>query len=223
MVALTGLLLLSFHLKAGSWELLQNERNVQVFKQTMSEQPDRFLVQTEIKSKPITLLNLLLDLKNNPNWVDGSLGVSLIKQLSNNENLVKTQLKAPWPFTNRELVNYSHYYQDKRSCALFIDIIAKPNAIAEDPDFVRITQFQANWSVLPLSATHSLIRYSGWVEAGNFIPQYLSNHIAQNSLFTTFINLRRQLIKTKYQSAPLPQGFSHCQPHFFYQKNKINK
>jgi len=208
---------------AQPWELVRDEQQVQVFKQSISGQLDRFLVQTKVEASTVAILSLLQDLGSNTNWVENSLGVELIKQLSVNENIIRTRLQAPWPFKNRDIVNYSHYWQDRHNCGLFIDIQAMPNAIEPDDDYQRVTNFQAKWSSYPLSEKNTLIRYSGWLDPGGYIPELVSSHVAIYSLFTTFVNMRQELVKAQYQK--ITWGLSDttpCTPAHYY-KNTLGK
>lgn len=205
--------------QAENWHLVKNEKNVQVYKMSLFGQNDRFLVQTTVKAPPRALLTLLYDLEVHQTWVENSLGVELIEQISANENIMRTKLKAPWPFKNRELISYSHYWQEPRSCSIFIDIKAMPKAIAAQDDFERIEEFQARWSSRPISKHYSLIRYSGWLDPGSYIPEFIASAFAVDSLFSSFENLRNIITLEQYHHY---NGSSQCSPLHFY-KDKLGK
>lgn len=113
------------------------------------------------------------------------------------------------------MISESYYWQDKRTCTVFIEVKLPDFDYAIVPNFERINQFQATWTAYPLSKSHTLVRYSGWLDAGGYIPQVIANKVAVNSLFKTFVKLKKEIIKPQYNSSQLA-NFPDCETKHFY-------
>ncbi|NOH53404.1 hypothetical protein F0266_10715 [Vibrio coralliilyticus] len=147
-------------------------------------------------------LTLLEDSDNVPNWIDNVSHSRVLRQISETENIVYTQFAAPWPAKDRDMVTYSKFVIDDASFTLRIKD-APSNTLAEQKDYIRITQVKATWTLQKLTNGTTHIQYIAFADPGGALPDWLANDLAKGSARNTFEGLRQQL--PHYQTATHPK------------------
>jgi hypothetical protein len=154
--------------------------------------------QATIESNLAGFICFLEDLAKTPNWLDNAKSAKLISQIAANEYTFITGFKSVWPFSAREIVAHSRYWQNQD---LSIDILVNDagDLIAKTKNVIRMKVISAHWKVVPTKPDQIAITYQFIVNPKGSIPKWLAKPIAFNSIWTTLKNMRAQIPKSKCQ------------------------
>ena len=111
---------------------------------------------------------------------------------------------APWPIDNRDFVVNVKVQQDAKTKVVTQVSTNMPTFIKKKDGHVRITQFQALWTLTPMKNGIVNCEYQLLVNPGGNIPAWLVNLAAVDGPFETTLNMREWVFKDKYQKATFP-------------------
>lgn len=181
------------------WVLYKNKSGIKVYKKNTHTGLVKLKAQTTLKAKVSDFVFLLEDTENATQWLDGVISVSVIKHLSEVENIVYSVFNAPWPFKNRDMLTYSIYqYYDDGS--LLIKMKTAPpsltDGIEKNGNNIAITGVEASWRLTPVQDGMLEITYMAYADPGGSLPNWLINQFALSGAFNTFKNLFKALKST---------------------------
>lgn len=181
------------------WVLYKNKSGIKVYKKNTHTGLVKLKAQMTLKAKVSDFVFLLEDTENASQWLDGVISVSVLKRLSEVENIVYSVFNAPWPVKNRDMLTYSIYqYYDDGS--LLIKIKTAPPSLTDGfdktGDNIAITGVVASWRLTPKKGGMLEITYMAYADPGGSLPNWLINQIALSGAFNTFKNLFKALKST---------------------------
>jgi hypothetical protein len=124
---------------------------------------------------------------------------STLKKISDTELIHYQTVVAPWPVDSRDFVVNVKTVQDEKTKIVTIKSTCKPTYIPKMPGFVRITEFNASWTLIPMKDGTVEIIYQLLVNPGGYVPAWIVNLAVIDGPFTTAVNLRDRVLKEKYQ------------------------
>lgn len=138
------------------------------------------------------------DLAMTPRWLDNAESAEIINQIATNECIFITRFESLWPFSAREMVVHSRYWQNED---LSIEITVKDagDNIAKNKNVIRMQVLTAHWKIIPIKPNQIALTYQFKVDPKGNIPQWLVKQMTLNSVWTSLNNIRAQLPKSKYQ------------------------
>lgn len=149
-------------------------------------------------------LNLLEDTQNAANWLSNVESVTVLAKPSRAENIVMTQLNAPWPVRDRVMLTHScHKKLSDSASKMFIRAVAKEKRTAYLPadlskNSIFVTPIEGFW-LLEEKGADLFITHQIYADPKGNIPQWLSNKTALKGVKTTFKNLTKQIYSKPYQ------------------------
>jgi len=154
--------------------------------------------QATLESSLAGFIYFIEDLTVTPRWLDNAESAEIINKIATNEYIFITRFKSLWPFSAREMVVHSRYWQNKD---LSIDILLKDkgDSIAKTKNVVRMQILTGHWKIIPTKPDQIAITYQFKVDPKGNIPQWLAKPMTLNGIWTTLNNIRAQLPKSKYQ------------------------
>lgn len=196
-------LAVSFNIKAETfWHLYKSKNGVSVYYQSHSN--NTFEVKAQMSVEDVStndFLELLSDTDAAPQWLENVSLVEVIKHISPHENLVYSYFDSPWPVANRDSITYSCYSKINAQQSKLL-IAARPNALSEKENAVRVRTLNATW-LLTQQASALHIEYQIYALPSGAIPTWLNNKVGLKSTYKTLINLRNILTQKSY-AATLP-------------------
>lgn len=117
-----------------------------------------------------------------------------------NELIYHSEISAPWPVSNRDMVVQLKFKYDSVNSILDIDAIGLPALVPLVEDNIRIPHFKANWNIYVVKENHLRIEYNLMVDIGGSIPAWLMNMAQAEGPFETFSKLKTQVTRGEYQS-----------------------
>ncbi|ELV8681159.1 START domain-containing protein [Vibrio fluvialis] len=182
------------------WEMAKNQDGITIQTRKHRDGLVEIRAQMFVNTTYAAFMTLLEDSSNVPNWIDNVDSSRVLKQISDNENIVYTRFAAPWPARDRDMVTYSQFKQF--AGALVLTIEDASDQYPEQEGFVRIKAVKATWTLEKLTNGMTHIDYTAFADPGGILPNWLANKLSVSSAFNTFEALREQL--PKYQGKRHP-------------------
>ncbi|MDE5179501.1 START domain-containing protein [Vibrio fluvialis] len=173
------------------WEMAKNQDGITIQTRKHRDGLVEIRAQMFVNTTYAAFMTLLEDSSNVPNWIDNVDSSRVLKQISDNENIVYTRFAAPWPARDRDMVTYSQFKQF--AGALVLTIKDASDQYPEQEGFVRIKAVKATWTLEKLTNGMTHIDYTAFADPGGMLPNWLANKLSVSSAFNTFEGLRVQL------------------------------
>jgi hypothetical protein len=146
----------------------------------------------------------LLDVNTGGEWVYSTKSSVLLKQVSPSELYYYSEVRLPWPLSNRDFVARLITSQDPRTHVVTIDGPTVPDYVPVKKDIVRVAKSEGRWIITPLSKGHIRVEYTLRTDPGGDIPAWLFNMFVTKGPTESFEALKKQLQKPAYTNAHLP-------------------
>lgn len=187
------------------WQLKKYESGIAVYTRTTAGSEFKELkAVTTVKTSLHSIVALLNDWDSYPQWVYRCGKSSTLKRISETEVMHYQTVEAPWPVDSRDFVVDVKLVQDPVTKAVTITSTCKPGYIAKADGFVRITEFKASWTLIPLKDGSIQVIYQLLVNPGGYVPAWLVNLAVIDGPFETTLHFRDWIMKDKYQKTIVP-------------------
>ena len=90
---------------------------------------------------------------------------------------------------------------NKKSKIVTITSTGVPNFIPPKNDIVRLKKLQAQWKFIPKVNGTVDINFTLLIDLGGDLPSWLVNLAIADGPFETVLNMRKEIMKAKYQNA----------------------
>ena len=186
------------------WELKRDKGGVKVY---VRESPHSKIKELRFTSTLDASLNaiayLLTNVEGFDEWVYASVKSETIRKISDQEIYYYTEMDFPWPFSNRDLVLYSRFWQDPHTLAIHSRTTSAHWLMPEKEGIVRITVADLRWTFTPIGNGRVRVDYYLKSDPGGKIPAWLVNLAADQGPLQTMALLRKELAKEKYKYTKL--------------------
>lgn len=142
-----------------------------------------------IKTKLSVLAGSLLDVPNYTSWQYKTIEATVLKKISDNEIIYRSEIEAPWPVSNRDLVMHLKVTQDTITRKLIISLKSMPDFVTEKVDVVRVPHAEGQWIIEAGKNDELLIRYNFLIDPGGSVPVWLINLALADGPYETFRDL----------------------------------
>jgi hypothetical protein len=206
---LLTLLLISPPLCAqGEWQLWREHKQVQVYSRPAADGAIEIRARTRVNTSLSAFIALLHDTEHLPEWIKSVGQVTVIDEPGRNLDLVHTRFKAPWPVANRDMVTSSEYRQPT-PCSLVLEITDNHTALPKLDHHVRIVDVRTVWTLSTKTTGETEIDYRAHANVAGHLPVWLANRLSLQSALDTFVALRRELVRARYQLQTV-EGIQSC-------------
>ncbi|TMP82022.1 hypothetical protein CWB73_06345 [Pseudoalteromonas phenolica] len=197
-------LFLSLDTKA-NWITWHSKDNLVIKFQTQDSGVIAIQVATFIPNADrMSLIALLNDTQNASNWLKNVSKVEKINSPNSAEDIVYTELAAPWPVTDRVMLTHScHKKINESKSKIIIRSVgeAKLNKFIEkDINAILVTPVEGFW-LLEDKQNGLHIQHEIYANPQGKIPRWLSNKTALKGVRHTFNNLAHFLLKPQYSKS----------------------
>lgn len=144
---------------------------------------------------PDELKTFLMRVENYPTWQYNMIHAEVIQKLSENEITYVSEIDAPWPVEDRELVINFKVSPDFTVHQMQIDMHTFQSGRPVKEGFFRVPFMHGHWNVKSIE-NHSLqVEYILQIDPGGSIPAWLVNLAMAEGPYISFRNLKKQLEK----------------------------
>lgn len=201
LLLLTGLCA-AIHASAQTWDLRKDQDSIRVYTRTASSAEfDEIKVESTLPGKLSSLIALILDIGNYPNWSFNSEKAYVLKRIGPSELYYYSLIHAPWPAGDRDLALHLRIRQDSSTRKVYIDVDEMADFIPPKKGIVRVPVSIERWIVTPLPGDQIRINYRLRLDPGASAPTWLINLFSTKGPYETFYHLRQQLTQPKYRDA----------------------
>lgn len=137
------------------------------------------------------LVAFMRNVGNYPKWQYNMVSAKILQRESDEVMITRSEIDAPWPVVNRELIVQYRINQNAAQDSLHVSA----KTIAHDypkSDLVRIPFSHAEWFVIKVGNALK-VSYTLSVNPGGSLPAWLVNMALAEGPFHTFTNLKKEL------------------------------
>jgi ribosome-associated toxin RatA of RatAB toxin-antitoxin module len=186
------------------WIQKSNNDGIQIFTAKLDNSKFKSVkVICTVNATPAQLIALLFDIDRLPQWVYNARNVRLLKKISDKELVYCSEVKTPFPVTNRDYVSHLRL-ERKSSNIIFISSQAEPGYIPEMKGIVRVQHSKASWTITALNNNETKIEYVIQFDPAGSVPAWLVNMFVTEGPYQTFKKLRQRVQLPEYKKAVLP-------------------
>lgn len=177
-----------------NWELKKEKDGIKVYVATSDDSKiKQFKVEAFVKAKPREIADAVIDLENNYKWFLNVEKAVLLKQIGKDEFIFKQVIQVPFPFQNREVVDYCSV-KNLQEGVIRIELKEDNTFVPVSEDYVRMPISRGYWMLTP-SGEGTDIEYSFLADPGGNIPAWLTNQFIVSNPLKTIKGLREYLKK----------------------------
>jgi hypothetical protein len=186
------------------WILKKNESGIAVYsRKTVNSNFRELKSIAYVKTSLSSIVALLDDWDTYTQWVYKCGKSTTLKRISSAELIHYQTVVAPWPAENRDFVVNVKFAQDEKTKVVTIKSTCMASYIPPVDHHVRITEFNACWTLIPLKDGTIQVNYQLLVNPGGYVPAWLVNMAAVDGPFETMLHLKEWIVKEKYQKAKI--------------------
>jgi len=180
----------------GDWTLKSDKDGIRSYShKSGGSKINAIRVESEFSTTLSRFVSTIMDVTAYDDWVYASKSTRLVKQVSPTELYYYSEVKFPWPATNRDFVSHITVSQELSSKAVTINATNVTGMVPVKKNIVRIEQSIGKWVVAPRSKGTVFVVYELEADPGGELPVFLINGFSSTGIIATFKNLRARLAK----------------------------
>jgi hypothetical protein len=184
------------------WQLKKDESGIAVYsRKTVNSNFKELKSIAYVKTSLSSIVALLDDWDTYTQWVYKCGASKTLKRINTTELIHYQTVVAPWPAENRDFVVNVTFAQDEKTKVVTIKSVCNANYIPSVAHHVRITEFNACWTLIPSKDGVIQINYQLMVNPGGYVPAWIVNMAAIDGPFETMVHFKEFIVKEKYQKA----------------------
>ena len=135
----------------------------------------------------------VLNINRYKEWQNSILNINILERVNELELIYYSEVDAPWPVSNRDLIFHLTMHQDSISKVLSVSLKQLPDYIPEKNGIIRVPAANSLLTVTPIDSEQLQINYVIHVDPGGAIPAMIANLFASNTPWQTYYNFRKKL------------------------------
>lgn len=141
------------------------------------------------------LRDFLLRVDNYPTWQYNMMNAELLQIISEDEITYRSEINAPWPIEDREMMMNFKVTEDAANQQMYIEMRAFESTQPVKEDFIRVPFMHGQWNVISTKNNTLEVEYILRIDPGGSVPAWLVNLAMAEGPYISFRNLKRQLEK----------------------------
>ncbi|NVO01455.1 MAG: START domain-containing protein [Bacteroidetes bacterium] len=183
---------------AQAWELKENKNGVKVYtREVPGSDCDEFKGEVTVKTNLASLINIMDDFKNYPNWAYNCTYAEKVKKVSVSEGYAYSVLKTPWPVTDRDLVVHYVITQNPKTKVVTLKMDGVKGFVP-DKGNVRMTYLKGFYQFTPIKNGYVQIVYQVHSDPAGSVPTSVVNSFVEDTPFNTLLNLKNKVENPKF-------------------------
>jgi hypothetical protein len=194
LIALISLPLLCFAQE--KWQLIKNEDGIRVYTRRLdNEKFKEVRAEFELNGTEDQLIAILQNISHQKEWSYGTKKTYLISKKNKDTLIYYSEVKLPWPLSNRDLVIELSFKKDTANKVLYIQAKSIPGILPDKPNLVRVPFSLASWDVKTMPNRLLKIQYTFSTNPGGDLPSWLVNFAASVGPYNSFQKLKKIIAK----------------------------
>ena len=150
-------------------------------------------VEFEVNTTIDKYLAVALNVNEFSTWHYREVNPRILKKINENELIYHTQVSAPFPVSNRDLILHVKAKKDALTKTSTITIESLANYLPKVEDVVRVPQSFSKMTLQVISESRLKVDYFIQVDPGGQLPAWLVNAFSTQAPYETFRNLIKKL------------------------------
>lgn len=177
-------------------ELKKNKDNIKVFScKTVDSKFKAVRAEFSINASIDQYIAIVLDVDGYKDWHYRVVNPRILTKISEYELIYYTQLKAPWPVSNRDLILQLNIDKDVNTNVLTVTLNSLPDYLPEVEDVIRVPESYSRITLTPIDNSRTKVDYFIQVDPGGEIPPWLVNLFSTQAPYETFKNLKDKIAR----------------------------
>lgn len=119
------------------------------------------------------VFRVLSDIEKTSEWFTKIKSLDVLSVYNNQQYLLKTVIKTPWPFKDRELITcVDTTFED---LSTMISISSCSDRVSEGSKNLRIADVESHWVIEEVSESLVKVSYKTWLDPEGNIPSFVFN------------------------------------------------
>lgn len=131
----------------------------------------------------------------------GCTSTRLVDRVDDQQQFYAFQHTLPFPFRKREFVVREQFYQDPRTKAILMEVVAAQDKIPEDSCCFRVTEMNNTWLFTPVTNGEIEIELILNMHEGGFVPDLMLNRMRDGILVNMLSHIQGWVDRDKYRDA----------------------
>jgi hypothetical protein len=185
-----------------AWTLKKDKNGIKVYsRKNNGFKFDELKVESVFDGKISQMVAVILDVNHQRDWVYKTIKSYLLKEVSAADVFYYTEIDAPWPFDNRDLVVHMTVQQNKQTKVTTIVAKNVDDYTPAKKDIVRVKYSNALWTVTPINNQQFKVIYQIQIDPGDGVPAWLLNLFATSGPYESFVHLKEKMKLPQYEKA----------------------
>jgi len=141
------------------------------------------------------LVAFLFDVPDYPNWQYNMASAEMLTKISEAEMMYRSEIDAPWPLEDRELIINFKVIRDAGPNQIRIVI---HNMLSDRPvpdGLIRVPFFSASYLITVVNGTSLNVIYNLKIDPGGSVPPWLVNIAMAEGPYLSFKNLKKRILE----------------------------
>lgn len=174
------------------WQSARSKQGVEVFTRVVPGSKFlAFKAVTVMQADIDVILTALADHKAYPQWYANCAGSEVIEWQENSGAVVHVTIKAPFPLTNRDVVN--QVMLERGPDHAHISLVSLPRHVPEVEGVVRLTAASGSWRLEAQPGGNTLVTHMYHADPQARTPAWLVNRFVVDGPLKTLANLRQRV------------------------------
>jgi len=191
------------------WQLrhVEPETDTRIYLRSRGAAVPAFRGVTRLQARLSTLVALLLDTEQMPEWVFRVRRVRPIEAPDPMHGVTQVITGMPWPLQDREAIVAWTLTQDAMTAVVTMDGRSAPDKLAPDAQFVRMPAFESQWRLTPLPGGLVEVQFTGLGDPGGNLAvpplSYFMHGAVWEAPLATLNGMRRMSERPVFRDATL--------------------
>ncbi len=191
-IILINALLLSTEHQTGEWKKSLDKDDIIIYTREVQDSPFlEFRAEAEMQGSLKHFKEIITDFEKYPEIIPDCKTVTVIETPSPDEYIYHMELKVPFPFAQRDVVQ--HLIVEESPEKLIVLLKNLPERLETAEQVVRIQKAYGSWKVKEISADKIFIEFQYLADPGGGIPPWLVNSFIVKSPFKTLKSMRKEM------------------------------
>ncbi len=197
---ITTLLVCSSLFAQSQWQEVKNSNGIRVYTRPAEGSPlDEFKGITIVDAPLEVIVEVIRDVDAQPEWMADCIEARVVKKFNDNDYLVYSMNRAPWPVSNRDVVVRSKGTADLDKGTVSIIFSAlKDSSVPIRAGVVRMTDLLGQWHLKKIAHSKTEVVFIIRANPAGNIPASIANMTSREIPYRTLQNLKMMVKKEKY-------------------------
>ncbi|GEO12053.1 START domain-containing protein [Segetibacter aerophilus] len=187
-----------------TWELVKTKDDIHIYKRSVEGSSLKELkVVSTFQSSLSGFVAFIQDVPAQTSYMYNCSLAKVLKEINEKELIFYQQLKAPWPFSDRDGIYHQVIEQNAATKVVTIRSNAMSDYLPKTKDFIRVPKMKCSWIIKPNVSGGVDAEYYFYGEPGGTLPTWLINMFIAEAPYKTQVKIHELIKQKKYQEAKI--------------------